>query len=287
MSIGQAPGAATNHPGQATVVDPTRTATRSAALRPAPSADADGTEDPAQRQQRRAAFYEERASRWSGLLSASFSEIAGEMSFDFGQRMDSVLSEAERKIDSCDPFKNWTDFARGLDRRLTEEAWNNYQVAVDAVRALSVRSARHLELDETEVIDPPPPSVYSALATSAPSETAHQSGRLSAMINIIMRGYMGFMMLLILSNTVLKISLSVWFGALPFGFLAAVAWREERGRRLAARRSEARRLTRSHVEDFGTRAMKDAQDLLRALEQGLGQAYRLRVERQLAAPGWR
>ncbi len=165
--------------------------------------------------------------------------------------------------------------------------WNNHEVAVSAVRSLSVRSARYLALDETEVIDPPPPSLQSALASGAPDETALKGCWLSALINILMRGYMGFMMLLMLSNTVFKVSLSVWFGALPFGLLAAVAWREERARRLAGRRAEAHRLTRGHVDEFANRAMKDTQDLLRGLEHGLRQAYQARVDRLLAAPEWR
>jgi hypothetical protein len=243
-------------------------------------------DDRAERYRQRRAFYQERASGWSGMLSEKFSDIAGEVSFDFGERIQTVLAESESKIDSSDPFKDWLRYAGELDRRLTEEIGNNHQMAVHAVRSLSVSSARFLALDETEVIDPPPPFLQSALATAAPNETAPQGGRLSAVINIVMRGYMGFMMLLMLSNTVLKVSLSVWFGALPFGLLAAVAWREERARRLASRRAEAHRLTRNHVDEFATRAMKDSQDLLRGLEHGLRQAYQVRVDRLLATPEW-
>ncbi|MCD2196181.1 hypothetical protein LQ327_22670 [Actinomycetospora endophytica] len=280
MSIGQAGGPAlTTIVNQATAVIPTRITPRV----PHPTALAAA----AQRYHRRSAFYEERTAAWSGNLSERFSDIAGVVSSDFGERFQSVLTDTERTIDSSDPFKDWQCYAAELDRRLNDEVWNNHQVAVSAVRSLSESSARYLALDETEVIDPPPPSLQSALASEAPDATALKGGRLNALINIVMRGYMGFMMLLMVSNLVLKISMSAWYGVLPFGLLAAVAWREERARRLAARRAEAQRLTRNHLDEFATRAMKDSQDLLRALEYGLRQAYRARVARVLATPEWR
>ena len=244
-------------------------------------------EDRARRRQRRLASYEKRAAGWGRTLSESFSVISRDISFDVAERMKTVLTEAEREISSGDPRKDWTRYATEVDRRLVEQAWRSHQVAVNAVRSLSARSARELGLTETVVIDPPPPSVRSSLTTVVPGGSAEKSGRLSAVVNILMRGYMGFMMLLVLSNTVFKVPLPVWFGALPFGLLAAVAWREERARRLAARRAEALRLTRGHVDEFAARATKDTQDLLRTLDKGLRLAYRARVERLLATPEWR
>lgn len=243
--------------------------------------------EPTRSVEQRSELLAERAGRWGRILGDSFSGIASDVEFDLRTRIQAVLTEAERAIDETDPTAGWAGFAGWLDEALVGQVRVNYELAVGLTREVSLRAAEHFGLAESEVVDPPPPTITSDLASGAPVVAAAGGrARGGARMNVFMRAYMGFMIFFLMTR-VFGLDLPLYVGALPALVMGAIALREERTRRLDNRKAAAMRTVRHHISDFSAQATKDSRDLVRDLEHGLRDGYHTRVDQLLRAPAWR
>lgn len=217
--------------------------------------------------------------RWQKLLRDSFANVTSDVDFDLRQRMQAVLAQAEHTIEHSDPAKNWDEFAGWLRRRLTSEAQANNDLAVTSSRNVSLEAAKHVALDEMHIIDPPQATIVTDLPTALTADEALGTSRvgISAVVNIVLRAYMGFVMFYLLTRLI-ELSLPMILSLVPTLLMGGLAVVEERNRRRDKRREQASTTVRSYITDFSMRVTKESRDLLRQLEQDLRDAYGARSE---------
>ena len=217
--------------------------------------------------------------RWQKLLRDSFATVTSDVDFDLRQRMQGVLSQAEHTIGHSDPAKNWDEFASWLRQRLTCEAQANNDLAVTSSRRVSLEAANHIAPDEMHIIDPPQATIVTDLPTALTADQALGTSRVgtSAVVNIALRAYMGFVMFYLLTRLT-ELILPMIFSLVPTLLMGGLAVVEERNRRRDKRRELASTTMRNYITDFSMRVTKETRDLLRQLEQELRDAYGARSE---------
>ena len=217
--------------------------------------------------------------RWQKLLRDSFATVTSDVDFDLRQRMQAVLTQAEHTIEHSDPAKNWDEFAGWLRQRLTREAQANNDLAVTASRNVSLEAAKHVALDEMHIIDPPQATIVTDLPTALTADQALGASQvgLSAVVNIALRAYMGFVMFYLLTRLT-ELNLPMILSLVPTVLMGGLAVVEERNRRRDKRREQASTTVRSYITDFSMRVTKETRDLLRQLEQDLRDAYGARSD---------
>jgi len=100
---------------------------------------------------------------------------------------------------------------------------------------------------------------------------------ISAVVNIALRAYMGFVMFYLLTRLT-ELNLPMILSLVPTLLMGGLAVVEERNRRRDKRREQASTTVRSYITDFSMRVTKESRDLLRQLEQDLRDAYGARSE---------
>ena len=217
--------------------------------------------------------------RWQKLIRDSFATVTSDVDFDLRQRMQGVLVQAEHTIEHNDPAKNWDEFAGWLRERLTFEAQANNDLAVTSSRTVSLEAAKHIAPGEMHIIDPPQATIVTDLPTALTADQALGSSRvgISAVVNIALRAYMGFVMFYLLTRLT-ELNLPMILSLVPTLLMGGLAVVEERNRRRDKRREQASTTVRSYITDFSMRVTKESRDLLRQLEQDLRDAYGARSE---------
>ncbi|HZS19544.1 MAG TPA: hypothetical protein VFA63_00990 [Pseudonocardiaceae bacterium] len=219
------------------------------------------------------------SARWQKLLRDSFVNVTSDVDFDLRQRMQAVLTEAEHTIEHTNPAKNWDEFASWLRQRLTAEAQANNELALNASRSVSLQAAKHIAPGEMHIVDPPQAIVATDLPTPLTADQALGSSRIgiSAVVNIALRAYMGFVMFYLLTRLT-ELTLPMTLSLIPTFLMGGLAVIEERNRRLEKRRDQASTTVRSYITDFSMRVTKESRDQLRQLEQDLRDSYGARSE---------
>lgn len=223
----------------------------------------------------------ERAAMWREQLSDELATVYSDVDFDLRRRVQQVLVAVEETVGQLDPAKDWPALAGWLRERLAFEMRENHLLAAGSVRAISLRSAERLRLGTTQIIDPPVPAPPTDLAVSlAEAPKGAEAARTGSVMNVVLRGYLGFVMYFMLSHFV-GLDLPLALGLLPAALMAGLAVREERTRKLATRRTEAEQALRGYVAEFGMWVGKGSQDRLRRMEQDLRAGYEARIDAAL------
>lgn len=219
------------------------------------------------------------SARWQKLLRDSFVTVTSDVDFDLRQRMQAVLAQAEHTIEHSDPAKNWDEFAGWLRERLTCQARANNDLALASSRTVSLQAAKHIAPSDMHIIDPPQATITTDLPTALTADQALGSARvgISAVVNIALRAYMGFVMFYLLTRLT-ELNLPMILSLVPTMLMGGLAVVEERNRRRDKRREQASTTVRSYITDFSMRVTKESRDLLRQLEQDLRDAYGARAE---------
>jgi hypothetical protein len=219
------------------------------------------------------------AVRWQKVLRDSFATVTSDVDFDLRQRMQAVLSQAEHTIEHGNPARNWEEFAGWLRQRLTCEARANNDLAVTASRTVSLEAAKHVAPGEMHIIDPPQATIVTDLPTALTADQALGSSRIgiSAVVNVALRAYMGFVMFYLLTRLI-ELTLPLTLSVIPTLLMGGLAVIEEHNRRVEKRREQASTTVRSYITDFSMRVTKESRDLLRQLEQDVRDAYAARSE---------
>ena len=233
---------------------------------------------------RPAAFYQERASQWGGLISTAFEAISSQAMYDLRARIQQVGKEAQDHLEDIDPGSTGSELKAWLDARLLADLAHHRAGIVSATREFSDRAAQHFALIRSVPVEPPPTRVRSDFDTARLAVNKKKNNALSTWINIGMRAYMGFMIFFVLTQ-VMELHAPGWVGALPVLLLGGVALSEERRKRIDQRRYQASEAVAQHIGQFADRAARETEELLRGLELGLSSAYRSRVEALMARAG--
>lgn len=249
---------------------------RSRQLQPGRSAQARAA---ARRAEERLADVRSSSVRWQKVLRDSFATVTSDVDFDLRQRMQAVLSQAEHTIEHGNPARNWEEFAGWLRQRLTCEARANNDLAITASRTVSLEAAKHVAPGEMHIIDPPQATIVTDLPTALTADQAFGSSRIgiSAVVNVALRAYMGFVMFYLLTRLI-ELTLPMTLSVIPTLLMGGLAVIEERNRRVEKRREQASTTVRSYITDFSMRVTKESRDLLRQLEQDVRDAYAARSE---------
>jgi hypothetical protein len=230
---------------------------------------------------RPAAFYQERASQWGGLISTAFEAISSQAMYDLRARIQQLGKEAQDHIEEVDPGRTGAELKAWLDARLVADQQHHRAGVVSGVREFSDRAAQHFALTRSVPVDPPPSRLGSDFDTERLVVSKKKNSALSTSINIGMRAYMGFMIFFVLTQ-VMEFHAPGWVGVLPVLLLGGVALSEERRKRIDQRRYQASEAVAQHIGEFADRAARESEELLRGLEIGIGSAYRGRVEALMA-----
>jgi hypothetical protein len=230
---------------------------------------------------RPAAFYQERASQWGGLISTAFEAISSQAMYDLRARIQQLGKEAQDHIEEIDPGRTGAELKAWLDARLVADQQHHRAGVVSGVREFSDRAAQHFALTRSVPVDPPSSRLGSDFDTERLAVSKKKNSALSTSINIGMRAYMGFMIFFVLTQ-VMEFHAPGWVGVLPVLLLGGVALSEERRKRIDQRRYQASEAVAQHIGEFADRAARETEELLRGLEVGIGSAYRGRVEALMA-----
>jgi len=224
----------------------------------------------------------DRFNRWKGQLRDGFTEINSDIDFDLRRRMQNVRTAAENAVEATDPGPGWDAITEWLRTELVKEVHANHAFAVKSIRALSVSGAKYLGLDESQIIDPPPPVVPVDLSVSLKElpRPPHLAGLPSLIMNIVLRAYVGFVIFFVVTQAV-HVQGNILFGIAPALLLGGVALQEERARRVTARRLTADQVLRNYITEFGMYATKNSRDLLRQQEQDIRDGYEALVDRRI------
>ena len=267
----------TRHAGAAAGRPVVRSASRPSAGRGGRALQPFGGRGVARRPERPAAFYQERAAQWGGLISTAFEAMSSQAMYDLRARIQQVGKEAQDHLEEIDPGSTGSDLKAWLDARLGADLAHHRAGIVASAREFSDRAAAHFALIRSVPVEPPPSRVASDFDTDRLAVNKKRNSALSTSINIGMRAYMGFMIFFVLTQ-VMEVHVPGWLGVLPVLLLGGVALSEERRKRVEQRRHQASEVVAQHIGEFADRAARESEELLRGLEVGLGSAYRGRVE---------
>lgn len=225
----------------------------------------------------------DKASRWRGQLRDGFNALNSDIDFDLRRRMQNVRTAAENAVEATDPGPGWEKITDWLRGELAKEVQANHEFAVRSIRSLSVRGAKALGLDESQVVDPPAARVPDHISVSLRElpKPPHQTGIGSLVMTIVLRAYVGFVIFFVIKNSI-GVDLNVLIGIAPALVLGGIALQEERNRRTTARRVTANQVLRNYISEFGMYATKESRDLLREQEQELRDGYEALVDRRVA-----
>jgi Dynamin family len=217
------------------------------------------------------------AARWQQTLNDGFTDLTADVEYELRMRLRDVSREADEAIDKSEPAKIWNEFQGWLERSVTREVTGVYEIVGTRTKELVDRVAEHFEEAQPDIGDAPsveaPEQILQGVA--GPAGLQQQKVALfSQGLNVIRSSYGGISMFGMVSNIAgvgmaMVNPFSVGLGV----FLGGKAIVDERNRRMAQARQEAKQAHRKYTEEITLQVGKDSRDTLRRVQRGLRDAF--------------
>ncbi|HEX4251031.1 MAG TPA: hypothetical protein VH008_24405 [Pseudonocardia sp.] len=227
----------------------------------------------------------DRTVRWPVMLANAFASAHADTDLDLRRRIQTVRTDVEKAIAERRPSEEWEVVTQWLRQRLTREAQENREFAVQAAWNFSGRAGRHFVLAKPFPLDPNracPPTELATAPTAERALPAEPVLTLSSSMNILMRAWVGFIMYYLIAG-IAHLALPPWIGAGPAALMALTAVLEERKNRLSRRRSQANSALHRYIDDASVKCGNDVSEVLRQLEQQLRESYGIYLDREQGA----
>ncbi|MCU0270392.1 MAG: dynamin family protein [Acidimicrobiales bacterium] len=214
-----------------------------------------------------------RSARWQQVLGDAIQDLVADVDHDLRERLRQLNREFDDRIDAGQPIAEWDELAADVQERVTAAVVANYdllaartdEVACD-VAALFVESADPRTGSAVQT----PIDVLAALGLDArPDPEGSRLSRVGSSLLTGARGAYGQLMMFSMAASMIGISLLN-----PLTFLVTIgmgrkAIRDERKRRLAQQRQQAKLAVHRYIDDVAFAVGKDSRDALRRVQRTL------------------
>lgn len=217
------------------------------------------------------------SARWQQTLNDGFQDLTADIDYELRMRLREVAREADEAIDQSDPSKIWNEFQGWLERRVTKEISDIYALVSTRTKELVERVAEHFEeaqpdVGEASSVEAPERILQGVRGPSGLQE--RKVALFSQGLNVIRSSYGGISMFGMVSNLAgvgmaMLNPLSIGLGVI----LGGKAIVDDRDRRLAQARQEAKQAHRKYTEEITLQVGKDSRDTLRRVQRGLRDAF--------------
>ncbi|MEY2421010.1 MAG: hypothetical protein QOI95_1077 [Acidimicrobiaceae bacterium] len=220
------------------------------------------------------------ASRWQLTLNDGFTDLLTDVDHDLRARLRQLTKDADNAIDQSDPAESWEEFEPWLYRQASDHVVANYTMLQRRAGEIAARVAELFSADghdiavQLDVLNPA--ELLKAVEASADVELQEGDGLSTGMSTLrssyggaLMFGMFGQMVGLALIN--------------PVGVVAGIifggkAYRDEKNRALAQRRSQAKNAHRKYTDELAFEVGKDARDTVRRIQRQLRDQFTARAE---------
>jgi gas vesicle protein len=220
------------------------------------------------------------AARWQLTLNDGFTDLLTDVDHDLRGRLRQLTKDADNAIDQSDPADAWEEFEPWLYRQASDHVVANYTMLQRRAGEIASRVADLFSADGHEIavqLDVPNPAeLLKAVEASADVDLQEGDGLSTGMSTLrssyggaLMFGMFGQMVGLALIN--------------PVGVVAGIifggkAYRDEKNRALAQRRSQAKNAHRKYTDELAFEVGKDSRDTVRRIQRQLRDQFTARAE---------
>ena len=236
----------------------------------------------AQAVEQRLTALRDRTVRWPAMLANAFATVHADTDLDLRRRIQTVRTDVEKAIAERRPTDEWEVVTHWLHQRLTQEAQQNREFAVQAAWNFSGRAVQHFGLAKPFLLDPNrtcPPTELAVVPSAERALPAEPVLTLASSMNILMRAWVGFIMYYLIAG-IAHLTLPPLIGLGPAALLALTAIIEEHKNRLSRRRSQANSALHRYIDDASLKTSNDVSEVLRQVEQQLRESYGTHIDRE-------
>ena len=219
--------------------------------------------------------------RWQQTLADGIADLTADLDHDLRARLRVAAKEADDAVDAADPADMWDEFEPWLRRRVSQDVVATYAALHRRARQLAARVGEHFEEAgrgvgiRPDVFDP------SRLVGEVEADTdidTSTMGRGEAIMTGVRGGYMGMLMFGMLGSMLAGLSMLNPATAVIGMAMGRKSLRQEKDRRLAQRRNNAKVAHRKYADEVAFVVMKDARDTLRRVQRQLRDHYAARAD---------
>ena len=217
------------------------------------------------------------AARWQQTLNDGFTDLSADVDYQLRMRLREVAREADESVEKSDPTKIWNEFQGWLERRVTSEISEVYADVATRTKELVDRVAEHFEQAQPDIggttsVEAPEQILQGVAGPVGLKE--HKVKLFSQGLNVVRSSYGGISMFGMMSNMAgvgmaMLNPVGIGLGVL----LGGKAIVDDRDRRLAQARQEAKQAHRKYTEEITLQVGKDSRDTLRRVQRGLRDAF--------------
>ena len=220
------------------------------------------------------------AARWQVTLNDGFADLLTDVDHDLRSRLRGLTHDADEAIDATDPAESWEEFEPWLYRAAADHIVGNYTLLQTRAGEVAGRVSELFSIDGHEVASqldiPNPAEVLQTVAASADVELESGSG-LGTGMNALRSSYGGVLMFGMLGQMVGLALIN------PIGIVAGLlfggkAYRDEKNRALAQRRSQAKNAHRKYTDELAFQVGKDSRDTIHRVQRQLRDQFSARAE---------
>ncbi len=220
------------------------------------------------------------AARWQITLNDGFTDLLTDVDHDLRSRLRQLTKEADDALDQTDPAESWEEFESWLYRQAADQVVANYTMLQRRAGEIAARVSDLFATDGHEIAVqlevPNPAELLKAVEASADVDLAEGDG-LSTGMNTLRSSYGGALMFGMFGQMVGLALIN------PVGVVAGIifggkAYRDEKNRALAQRRSQAKNAHRKYTDELAFEVGKDARDTVRRIQRQLRDQFTARAE---------
>jgi gas vesicle protein len=220
------------------------------------------------------------AARWQVTLNDGFSDLLTDVDHDLRSRLRGLTREADEAIDTTDPAESWDEFEPWLYRAAADQVVGNYTLTQTRAGEVAARVSELFSIDGEQVVSqldiPNPQEVLQTLGASADVDLESGSG-LGTGMNALRSSYGGVLMFGMLGQMVGLALIN------PIGIVAGLlfgtkAYRDEKNRALAQRRSQAKNAHRKYTDELAFQVGKESRDTIHRIQRQLRDQFSARAE---------
>ena len=234
--------------------------------------------DDLERRKRGALDALEQTALWQQVLNDGFTDLSNDVDHDMRARFRALTEDMERRIDSCDPTRQWAEIGSDVEEAVATAVGDNFVWAYQRAEDLADRVARSFaaaglnSVMSAELTGRLMGGDFGGLKSMADLESK-PAGRGQKVVTGLRGSYGGVVMIGMLSSVAglgLFNPLSVGAGLL----LGRMAYKEDRENRLLRARAEAKTNVRRFVDDVSFVVGKESRDRLKIIHRRLRDHYR-------------
>ncbi len=220
------------------------------------------------------------AARWQITLNDGFTDLSTEIDHDLRNRLRQLTKDADDAVDANDPAEAWAEFEPWLERQAAEQVVANYRLLHVHAADIAGRVGELFATDGHEIavqLEIPNPGDVLREVNARVDVALEGGDGIGAGMTALRGSYGGLIMFGMLGQMVGLALIN------PVGMVAGLlfggkAYRDEKNRALAMRRSQAKNAHRKYTDELAFAVAKESRDTIRQLQRQLRDHFSTRAE---------